>query len=82
MKALWFHLMPYPELPEGFREDHRSVWVDIDPSLYDPAVGHRAYHDYLDELEPSTTRSWAIAPTTTTWTSWSTRLPAGSMGSV
>jgi alkanesulfonate monooxygenase SsuD/methylene tetrahydromethanopterin reductase-like flavin-dependent oxidoreductase (luciferase family) len=51
MKALWFHLMPYPELPEGFREDYRSVWVDIDPSLYDPAVGHRAYHDYLDELE-------------------------------
>ena len=55
MKALWFHLMPYPELPEGFRDDHRSVWVDIDPALYDPAVGHRAYNDYLDELEHAAT---------------------------
>lgn len=51
MKTAFFHLMPYPELPADFPEAHRSVWVDIDPGLYDPAVGHRAYNDYIDELE-------------------------------
>ncbi len=51
MKTAFFHLMPYPELPDDFPEAHRSVWVDIDPGLYDPQVGHRAYNDYIDELE-------------------------------
>jgi len=43
--------MPYPELPDDFPEEHRSVWVDIDPKLYDPEVGNRTYNEYLDELE-------------------------------
>ena len=43
--------MPYPELPPDFPEEHRSVWVDIDPALYDPEVGNRIYNEYLDELE-------------------------------
>jgi alkanesulfonate monooxygenase SsuD/methylene tetrahydromethanopterin reductase-like flavin-dependent oxidoreductase (luciferase family) len=51
MKTVFFHLMPYPELPDDFARHHRSVWVDIDPSIYDPAVGHRALNDYMDELE-------------------------------
>lgn len=51
MKFVFFHLMPYPRLPEDFPQKHRSVWVDIDPGLFDPKVGHRAYHDYIDELE-------------------------------
>ncbi len=51
MKFHWFHLMPYPDLPDDFREKNRSVWVDVDPSLYDPEVGHRTYNEYLDELE-------------------------------
>ena len=51
MKTAFFHLMPYPELPADFPETHRSVWVDIDPKLFDPKVGHRAYNDYIDELE-------------------------------
>ena len=29
---MWFHLMPYPELPDDFNKKHRSVWVDIDPA--------------------------------------------------
>ena len=37
MKLLWFHLMPYTDLPADFREKHPSVWVDIDPALFDPA---------------------------------------------
>jgi alkanesulfonate monooxygenase SsuD/methylene tetrahydromethanopterin reductase-like flavin-dependent oxidoreductase (luciferase family) len=51
MKFEFFHLMPYPELPDDFRQKHRSVWVDVDSRLYDPKVGHQAYNDYLDELE-------------------------------
>jgi len=51
MKFHFFHLMPYPELPADFREKNRSVWVDVPSSLFDPAVGHRAYNEYLDELE-------------------------------
>jgi len=52
MKFHWFHLMPYPALPEDFRERYRSVWVDVPVrELYDPEVGHAAYNDYLDELE-------------------------------
>ena len=51
MKFTWFNLMPWPHLPEDFREKHRSVWVDIDSRLYDPAEGNRVYHEYMDQLE-------------------------------
>jgi alkanesulfonate monooxygenase SsuD/methylene tetrahydromethanopterin reductase-like flavin-dependent oxidoreductase (luciferase family) len=50
MKLLWFHLMPYPDLPPDFREKHPSVWVDIDPKLFDPARAHQVYNEYLDEF--------------------------------
>jgi alkanesulfonate monooxygenase SsuD/methylene tetrahydromethanopterin reductase-like flavin-dependent oxidoreductase (luciferase family) len=43
--------MPYPALPDDFRDAHRSVWVDIPSSLHDPRVTAQAYDDYLDELE-------------------------------
>jgi alkanesulfonate monooxygenase SsuD/methylene tetrahydromethanopterin reductase-like flavin-dependent oxidoreductase (luciferase family) len=51
MKFHWFHLMPYPHLPDDFAQKNRSVWVDVPPSLYDPVKGHTVYNDYLDELE-------------------------------
>ncbi len=51
MKLLWFHLMPYTDLPDDFKDRHPSVWVDIDPRLFDPAKGHRMYNDFMDELE-------------------------------
>src|SRR5579872_2082624 len=51
MKQLWFHLMPYTELPEDFRENHPSVWVDIHSSLFDPKRAHHMYNDFMDELE-------------------------------
>ncbi|WP_322797144.1 LLM class flavin-dependent oxidoreductase, partial [Tepidiforma sp.] len=51
MKFHWFNLMPYPYLPDDFRQAHRSVWVDVDSRLYDPVKGHRIYNDYLDLLE-------------------------------
>jgi len=51
MKLMWFHLMPYTELPDDFREKHRSVWVDIHSSLFDPKRAHLMYNDFMDELE-------------------------------
>ncbi len=51
MKFTWFNLMPWPYLPDDFRQEHRSVWVDIPPRLYDPEKGHHLYHRYLDQLE-------------------------------
>jgi alkanesulfonate monooxygenase SsuD/methylene tetrahydromethanopterin reductase-like flavin-dependent oxidoreductase (luciferase family) len=51
MKLMWFHLMPYTELPEDFREKHPSVWVDIHSSLFDPRRAHSMYNDFMDELE-------------------------------
>lgn len=43
MKFTWFNLMPWPYLPDQFREKHRSVWVDIPNTLYDPRKGHHVY---------------------------------------
>jgi alkanesulfonate monooxygenase SsuD/methylene tetrahydromethanopterin reductase-like flavin-dependent oxidoreductase (luciferase family) len=51
MKFMWFHLMPYTELPDDFREKHPSVWVDIHSSLFDPKRAHHMYNDFMDELE-------------------------------
>ncbi len=51
MKFLWFHLMPYKELPDDFKDKHPSVWVDIHSSLFDPRRAHHMYNDFFDELE-------------------------------
>src|SRR5215472_7119440 len=51
MKVMWFHLMPYTELPDDFREKHPSVWVDIHSSLFEPKRAHLMYNDFMDELE-------------------------------
>ena len=51
MKFTWFNLMPWPDLPDHFREEHRSVWVDIPNKLFDPKKGHFVYHQYMDQLE-------------------------------
>ncbi len=51
MRFHWFHLMPYPYLPDDFKDKYRSVWVDVPSSLFDPEKGHRLYHQYLDQLE-------------------------------
>jgi alkanesulfonate monooxygenase SsuD/methylene tetrahydromethanopterin reductase-like flavin-dependent oxidoreductase (luciferase family) len=51
MKLMWFHLMPYTELPDNFRDANPSVWVDIHSSLFDPKRAHHMYNDFMDELE-------------------------------
>ena len=51
MKFTWFNLMPWPYLPDDFREKNRSVWVDIDQKLFDPAKSHEVYNTYMDLLD-------------------------------
>jgi len=51
MNFVWFNLMPWPYLPDDFRETHRSVWVDIDSKLFDPVKANEVYHTYMDQLE-------------------------------
>ncbi len=55
MKFTWFNLMPWPYLPDDFREKHRSVWVDIDSKLFDPAKSHDVYNSHMDLLEYAST---------------------------
>src|SRR5438045_4314968 len=51
VRFTWFNLMPWPYLPDDFRQSYRSVWVDIPSRLYDPVRGHALYHEYMDQLE-------------------------------
>ncbi len=51
MRLLFFHLMPYTDLPDDFKEKHSSVWVDIDSRLLDPQRVHVIYNEFMDELE-------------------------------
>ncbi|MDA1297912.1 MAG: LLM class flavin-dependent oxidoreductase, partial [Chloroflexi bacterium] len=51
MKIEMFHLCPYRDLPEDFREKHRSVWVDPPRHLFDAEIASRTYNQTLDELK-------------------------------
>jgi len=55
MKFTWFNLMPWPYLPDDFRDKNRSVWVDIDQALFDPEKSHEVYNTYMDLLEYAST---------------------------
>jgi hypothetical protein len=46
MKLTRFHLMPYTELPEDFRDENPAVWVDIHCSLFDPTRAHHMHNDF------------------------------------
>ncbi len=51
VKFCWFNLMPWPDLPDDFRETQRSVWVDIPSTLFDPERANHVYNEYIDQLE-------------------------------
>ncbi len=51
MKFHWFHLMPWPYLPDDFKEKNRSVWVDPPYTLFDAEKANGVYNEYMDELE-------------------------------
>jgi alkanesulfonate monooxygenase SsuD/methylene tetrahydromethanopterin reductase-like flavin-dependent oxidoreductase (luciferase family) len=51
MKFVFFHLMPYPYLPDDFDEKYSSPSLTFPNRHFDRETGHRLYHRYLDELE-------------------------------
>lgn len=53
MKVNFFHLMPYPYLPDDFDdvEKYPSPSLTFSNAHFDPAIGVDLYHRYLDELE-------------------------------
>ncbi|HEX6512249.1 MAG TPA: LLM class flavin-dependent oxidoreductase [Chloroflexota bacterium] len=51
MKFFFFHLMPWPRLPDDFDEKYMSSFIVLPNSYYDPEYGHDLYDRYLDELE-------------------------------
>ena len=50
MKFSFFHLMPYPYLPDNF-DDYPSSSLTFPNKYFDRQRGHALYHRYLDELE-------------------------------
>jgi alkanesulfonate monooxygenase SsuD/methylene tetrahydromethanopterin reductase-like flavin-dependent oxidoreductase (luciferase family) len=50
MEFVCFHLMPYRPLDREARSRHRSAWVVLPNSLYDPKKGADEYESYLDQL--------------------------------
>ena len=51
MKFNFFHLMPYPTLPDDFDERFSSPSLTYPSGQFDPEVGMAAYDRYLGELE-------------------------------
>jgi alkanesulfonate monooxygenase SsuD/methylene tetrahydromethanopterin reductase-like flavin-dependent oxidoreductase (luciferase family) len=51
MKFVYFHLMPYPYLPDDFDEAYPSPSLTFPNKHFDRELGNRLYHRYLDELE-------------------------------
>ena len=51
MKFNFFHLMPYPSLPEDFDERFATPSLTYPNGQFDPQVGVEVYNRYLDELE-------------------------------
>lgn len=50
MQFFYFHLMPWPYLPDDFNDRHDSAWIWLPNELYDPVKGHALYQDYIDTL--------------------------------
>jgi alkanesulfonate monooxygenase SsuD/methylene tetrahydromethanopterin reductase-like flavin-dependent oxidoreductase (luciferase family) len=50
MKFTCFHLMPYRPLDLAAAKAHRSAWVVLPNSFYDPQKGAAEYDSYLDQL--------------------------------
>jgi len=55
MKFVFFHLMPYPYLPDDFDEAYSSPSLTFPNKHFDREIGNKLYHRYLDELEHAET---------------------------
>jgi alkanesulfonate monooxygenase SsuD/methylene tetrahydromethanopterin reductase-like flavin-dependent oxidoreductase (luciferase family) len=51
VKFSFFHLMPYPYLPDDFDTAYDSTSLTYPNANFDPALGSALYGRYLDELE-------------------------------
>ena len=51
MKFSFFHLMPYPYLPDDFDANYETSALTFPNKHFDPRLGTQLYHRYLDELE-------------------------------
>jgi len=51
VQFFYFHLMPWPYLPDDFDRRHPTSWVTFSNRHYDPRRGHALYNEYLDEME-------------------------------
>jgi hypothetical protein len=63
------HLMPYPYLPDDFKQKYRAVWVDPPADeLYDPVKGHQVYNGLSRPSSnmPSAAATMASSSTSTT----------------
>jgi alkanesulfonate monooxygenase SsuD/methylene tetrahydromethanopterin reductase-like flavin-dependent oxidoreductase (luciferase family) len=58
LEFYYFHLMPYPYLPENFKETYNSTWVTLPNTFYDPEKGHALYNRYIDELVKAEEYGW------------------------
>jgi len=54
----YFHLMPWPYLPDDFDEKYDSAWVTLPNSIYDPERGHELYNRYFNEIERADQLGW------------------------
>jgi alkanesulfonate monooxygenase SsuD/methylene tetrahydromethanopterin reductase-like flavin-dependent oxidoreductase (luciferase family) len=50
VQFFYFHLMPWPYLPDDFDERYDSAWIWLPNTLYDPVKGHTLYQEYIDTL--------------------------------
>ncbi len=53
MKVLNFTLMPYRSMDVATSKEHRSAWVVLPNSFYDPEKGAHDYESYIDLLAQS-----------------------------
>ena len=51
MKFSFFHLMPYPYLPDDFDSAYDSSALTYPNANFDPKLGASLYSRYLHELE-------------------------------
>lgn len=54
----YFHLMPWPYLPDDFDEKYDSAWVTLPNAIYDPRKGHELYNRYFNEIERADQLGW------------------------
>jgi len=54
----YFHLMPWPFLPDDYDEKYDSAWITLPNAIYDPQKGHKQYNRYFDEIERADKLGW------------------------